>query len=321
MKKRTITLTTVLCLAVAICLSCAGCVPSKDIPTDTKWTYNPDEWAVTFEDNFDGTTLDTSKWLVGTMDKSDNIRRASYYTNDAENLFVSNGNLTIRTNYRTSDLGTGWHTSWVETATRESSQAGTPTEDYKGFSQKGGYFEIRCQAPPSKGIWSAFWLMPDEGVAFSENDKQGTATDGVEIDIMESPNYQKNSDAVCHVLHCDGYDSRLKSVNSGNYTVPNLYSEMHTYALEWTADTYRFYIDGYLTWETKHTIDNQLFGVSDVLQYLILSVEVGGHSENGELFAGIDANGSKSWAGNPDKNDKSKNYDFIIDYVKVMQKI
>lgn len=29
---------------------------------------------------------------------------------------------------------------------------------------------------------------------------------------------------------------------------------------------------------------------------------------------------SKSWAGNPNNNDKNKNYDFIIDYVKVMKR-
>ncbi len=311
----------IVCIMAIFCVGCIGCVSTKDIPTDVQWTYNPDEWEVTFEDNFDGTEIDTTKWIIGTMDNNDNIRRAAYYTDDSQNIFVENGYLTIRTNYRTSDLGTGWHTSWLETATRESSQSGTATEDYQGFSQKGGYFEIRCQAPASTGIWSAFWLMPDEGVAFTDNDIQNTATDGVEIDIMESPYYQNNVDAVCHVLHCDGYDSRLKSINSGNYNVPDMYSSMHTYALEWTENCYRFYIDGYLTWETQHVIDGEIYGVSEVLEYLILSVEVGGYSEDGVLYPGKESDGSTSWAGNPNKNDLSCNYDFIIDYVKVMQKI
>lgn len=98
-----------------------------------------------------------------------------------------------------------------------------------------------------------------------------------------------------------------------------MYSKMHIYALEWTDTEYKFYIDGFLTWQTKHEYDGKVLGVSEVKEYMILSVEVGGYrDENGNMIPGIEQDGSKSWAGNPDNN-KSKNYDFIINYVKVMQ--
>lgn len=319
MKHKNLIFVAVICLIATLALSFSGCSGLKKIPKDVKWTYNPAEWDVTFEDNFDGDKLDTSKWMVGDMYRNEHIRRAAYYSGD--NVFVRDGKLVIRTDYRKSEYGEGWHTGWVQTATNVANgSVGEVTDDFVGFSQKGGYFEVRCQAPPAEGIWSAFWLMPDEGVAFSDDDIQGTGKDGVEIDIMESPGYANKKDAVAHVLHCDGYDSRLKSVNSGNYEVKDMFKSMHTYALEWTDKVYRFYIDGYLTWETEHVVDGKVFGVSEVLQYMILSVEVGGHSKDGVLYPGVEGDGKKSWAGNPNKNNKSKNYDFLIDYVKVMQR-
>ena len=51
-----------------------------------------------------------------------------------------------------------------------------------------------------------------------------------------------------------------------------MYSKMHTYALEWTDTEYMFYIDGFLTWQTKHEYDGKVLGVSEVKEYMILSV-------------------------------------------------
>lgn len=318
---------TIIALMLSITMfSFAACAASS-IPKDTQFVYNPEEWEITFEDNFDSEELDRTKWRVGTMIDVDNpenngVRRAGYYVDDKENLFIKDGFLTIRTNWQENGVyGQGWYTSWVETSTDPNMSNMPVGEDYVGFSQKGGYFEIKCQAPPSVGIWSAFWLMPDEGVAFSKDDIQWSAKDGLEIDIMESPYLYQNKPWCTHVLHCDGYDERLKSSKSKTYKVPNMYSEMHTYALEWTETEYKFYIDGYLTWQTNHEYEGKILNVSEVAEYMILSVEVGGHrDENGNMIPGVDANGAKSWAGNPNDNDKSKNYDFIIDYVKVMQR-
>lgn len=318
-------------IVVAVMIGCSlmlsGCGWLSNLPKGKLFEYNPDEWETTFEDNFDGTSLDTTKWRVGTMLNEDEVkngvRRATYYTDEESNLFVKDGKLTIRTNWQTDGkYGEGWYTSWVETGTKPDASA-TQTEDYKGFSQKGGYFEVKCQAPASEGIWSAFWLMPDEGVAFSKDDIQWTATDGLEIDIMESPYYylEEGLGACTHVLHCDGYDDRLKTSKSKSYRIPTMYTEMHTYALEWDEEYYKFYIDGHMTWKTNHKYDKKNMGISQIAEYMILSVEVGGHqADDGKLMPGIEKNGTPSWAGNPENNDKTKNYDFIIDSVKVMKR-
>ncbi|MEG1609142.1 MAG: hypothetical protein RR348_04665, partial [Clostridia bacterium] len=78
-------------------------------------------------------------------------------------------------------------------------------------------------------------------------------------------------------------------------------------------------------WRDKDNKIVETLGVSQVPEYLILSVEVGGTEKNGVLVPGktFDANGNAVdfWCGNPDSNDKSLSYDFVVDYVKSYQKV
>ncbi len=308
-------------VAASICtVALTGCLSSKQLSGD-KYIFDDSEWNVTFNDDFNGNSLDTSKWKTHDFVENDNIRRAGYYDHDA--VSVSDGKLTIRTDYRDEGkYGKGWYTGWVESSVKAGHTAEN-SSDYEGFAQKGGYFEVTAQAPPSEGIWSAFWLMPDSNKTFSQDDIQGTATDGTEIDIMESPHYNKGKSITQGVLHWDGYDDRHKTLASDRYHVEGMYTEMHTYGLEWTEDSYIFYIDGYKIWETDVTYEGELHGVSDIASYMLLTVEIGGSSKDGVLNPGIDSydkNGKavKSWAGNPMDNDTLKSYDFIIDNIRVM---
>ena len=309
-------------LTLIVAFSCAfaltACV--KKIPSEKTLDAVLEEggYKLVFADEFDGDSVDYTKWRTGYQTPS---RRAAYYEDSADTLFVSDGALTIRTLWKDGQYGEGWYTSWLETSTRPDGEGITHSENYEGFSAKYGYFEVRCIAPPTIGIWSAFWLMPDEGTGMGPDDVMGTGADGVEIDVMESPwKYATGGkESVQHVVHGDGYTD-TKSDKSDRYKVPDMYSEFHTYGVLWTEEEYIFFIDGAETWRTRHTVDGQTLGVSEVNEYMILSVEVGGHTaEDGTLVEGEEADGSKSWCGNPAKNDKSKHYDFVIDYVRVYQ--
>lgn len=312
-------------MAITVAATCmsllCGCSQAEEIPEEkTLYAVLEEQgYELVFEDDFDGDGIDYTKWKTGYETPS---RRAAYYEDSEDTLFVSDGNLTIRTLYKDGQFGEGWYTSWVETATREDSAAVARSGDYEGFSSKYGYFEVRCIAPPCEGIWSAFWLMPDEGTGMSADDVQGTGADGVEIDVMESPWMYMTTDkeANMHVVHGDGY-SLTKSDKSPLYRVPDMYEEFHTYGVMWAEDEYVFYIDGAETWRTKHTVDGTTLGVSQVKEYMILSVEVAGYTaEDGTLVHGKNADGSDYWCGNPMNNDKDKHYDFVIDYVRVYRK-
>ena len=234
--------------------------------------------------------------------------------------------MTIRTRYMEDGVyGPGWYTSWVDSAVSDTVGSSIAhSDEYRGFSGKYGYYEVRCITPPSVGIWSAFWLMPDGGAAgMSENDIKGTGTDGLEVDVMESPYmYMDSSPYNVHVVHGEGY-SDTRSDRSATYEVPGMYSGYHTYGVLWTEEEYVFYIDGRETWRTKYSPDGETLGVSQVEEYLLLTVEVGGYqAEDGTLHPGVTLENGEEvpyWCGNPDDNDKTKAYDFIIDYVRVYQ--
>lgn len=322
MKKRFILYVAATLIAVMCAAMLAGCSQARDIPEEKTLAdvLEKGGYEIVFEDDFDGDSLDYTKWKSG---YKGGARRAAYYEDSEDTLFVSDGNLTIRTLYKDGQYGEGWYTSWVETATKDSSSGIVNSDNYKGFATTYGYFEVRCIAPPTVGIWSAFWLMPDEGTGMSSDDVLGTGADGVEIDVMESPWMYSRTDkeANMHVLHGDGY-SNTKSEKSPLYKIPDMYTSFHTYGVLWTEEEYVFYIDGAETWRTKHTVDGQTLGVSTVNEYMILSVEVAGYTaEDGTLVEGKNADGSDYWCGNPAENDKNKHYDFVIDYVRVYKQV
>ena len=313
-------------LAVFAAFTLSACTGAVDVPEEKTISsvLEAGGYELVFSDEFDGDSVDYTKWKTG---YTGGVRRAAYYEDSEDTLFVKDGTLTIRTLYKDGQYGEGWYTSWVESATNPNKgHVAAMQENYEGFSAKYGYFEARCIAPPCEGIWSAFWLMPDEGTGMTSEDVMGTGTDGVEIDIMESPWYYTGffkRNANMHVLHGDGY-ANTKSQKSDSIRVSNMYSEFHTYGVMWTPEEYVFYIDGKETWRTPHIVDDVTLGVSQVKQYMLLTVEVGGYmDEDGNLHPGkaLNADGTESeyWCGDASRNDKNKNYDFIIDYVRVYQ--
>ena len=228
-------------------------------------------WNLVWSDEFDGTALDPAKW----RSCGDGPRRGGYW--DIGNAIVENGNLILRTDYQSGGrFGPGWYSGAVETQYR--------------YEKTYGYFECRCICPGSDGLWGAFWMF-SRGVGLID----GSGADGAEIDIFESPLFgdalKKN--AVTHTIHFDGYGADHQSAFLGYYKADHPYTQFNTYGLEWNENECIFYINGV---ETER-IDGKY--VSQVDEYMLLSVEVGGNDCV------------------PEKPDVLRNADMIIDYVRV----
>ena len=80
----------------------------------------------------------------------------------------------------------------------------------------------------------------------------------------------------------------------------------------WTKDEYVFYINGKETWRTK-------FGVSQVPEFLWLSVEIAGKGDSADPE---NAGNEFTWAGDIRNNpDSTMPADFVVDYVRVYQTV
>ncbi len=248
-------------------------------PVGTASAAAPAGYSPSWSDEFDGSSMDTSKWQYRYLGpRADGV-------NVTDAVSVNGGNLTINTY----TVGTGaameHHTGMIGTQNR--------------FQQQYGYFEASIDFNGSPSVQQAFWLQsPTFGNPVGD---PGTA--GTEIDIVEyrAVNSGGNdiSNTAFSALHWDGYGSSHQALSK---TTPNMgiASGFHLYAVKWTPDSYEYYVDGQLTWTVTQA-------VSDRDEYLILSAEVKDNSWSGQIPAG--GYGSL----------ESTNTKMIVDYVRVYQ--
>jgi len=211
-----------------------------DAPRDASKSAGPpiEGYHLVWSDEFEGTTLDTTKWGYRYLGKRrDAMNVKGTVTLDGDGHLV----LTTRRN------GDGYEAAMIGTE-------GT-------FETTFGYFECRVKLQREVGHWSAFWIQsPTIGEPIDD-----PALAGTEIDVFEY--LRKHGDRVVHNLHWNGYGEHKRSVG-GRAEVEGLSEGWHTFGVLWTESGYVFYVDGVETWRTQK-------GVSQRPQYMILSLEVG----------------------------------------------
>jgi len=197
----------------------------------------PAGYTLEWEDNFDGLTLDETKWshrLLGPRRDAVNVVEAVTLTGE--------GTLKITT----SKVGDEYHTGMIGTQGK--------------FERAFGYWEARIKLQDQEGHWSAFWVQsPTIGNPIGD-----TLVAGTEIDVVE---YHSNwGDGLQNTLHWDGYGTDHKSA-AKSATIAGLKDGFHTFAVLWTPNEYVFYTDGIETWRTSTALSHRT-------QYAILSLEV-----------------------------------------------
>jgi beta-glucanase (GH16 family) len=193
--------------------------------------------ARSFEDEFTGRSLDTTKW--STEYPSGNSGEQQYY---APTIFrVNDGILSIYAENKTSH---GYpYTSGIITTQRT-------------FAQKYGYFVIRAKLPSGQGFWPAFWLLP-----VSKNYP-------VEIDVFELLGNDP------HTIHMTNHWRDEKGSHQKSklaYTSEIDFSAgFHTFAIDWNQTELKWYIDGVL----RYKVDQ---GVPSEPLFLLVNLAVGGN--------------------------------------------
>lgn len=224
-----------------------------DLPTTPRGdALDLSGYSLVFEDEFEGTELNTDVWEY----RGSGPRRGGF--NAESQVRIEDGNMIMTGEYLTDGTyGEGWYTGMIKLKERYCK----------------GYFEIRCIVNEDPGFWSAFWIQADHPYE-AKYSKGGVG--GAEIDIMESADtsVKNNENSVTQTIHCAGVDGVQEGFQSellGFFYGDNIYEEYNTYGLEWTDDEYIFYINGV---ETRRSSFGN--GVSEVLEDVIVSLEIPG---------------------------------------------
>ncbi|HWZ22217.1 MAG TPA: glycoside hydrolase family 16 protein, partial [Cytophagaceae bacterium] len=244
--------------------------------------------ALVWSDEFNGATIDGTKWNVITGNGCPSLCQwgtgeIETYTNSTNNVNVAGGFLTLEARNSGGNYTSG----------RVSSNG--------KFNFKYGRLEMRAKLPVGTGLWPAFWMLPDMASPSWPNTG--------EIDIMENRGDQPYS--ISSTLHYGNpspgqYDG---STNTLTAAQGKFSDNFHTFAVDWKAGQIDFYVDGIL-YKTETKTPNTLSGCctgnawpwDNNPFYIILNLAVGG---TGTSFTGNLATNFGLSA------------QYIIDYVRV----
>ncbi len=223
------------------------------------------KWRLAWHDEFDGDTLDLSKW-----DFRLHLLQQRHLTFSIEGAVLdgkSNLQLSLIEkdgHYFSPHLQTG--NNYFD---RPGQQHGTtkftwPVAQFRQhkFLQKFGFFEIRAKLQTQPGWWSAFWLQsPTIGSS------PDPARAGVEIDIME--NFSRDGEVTSGLIW-GGYGPDTKSAGRIRYRISPTADGYHHFAVDWSKDGYVFFADGKETCR----VDGP---VSETEQFILVSTECMGY--------------------------------------------
>ena len=184
-------------------------------------------WICTFDDEFDGTSLNRTRWTVDRTAASGFHLGSACVLDNRQTVSVSDGNLNLTVRRAKAPfacaLPRGSYTSsWTSGSIFT-----------RSFAQTYGRFSVRAKFPEahgSAGLQSAIWTYPR---AMTVN-KAITGT--TEIDIAEA--YSRWPDFVMPTVH------NFLGGHTHNCDVPDFGAAFHTYSVEWTPATATFYYDG-----------------------------------------------------------------------------
>ena len=218
---------------------------SGGITTTTKnqnngYVFDPgDEWELYWNDEFDGSTLDTTKWTYESG-------VTAIYVEKQENVTVQGGNLILTARHAdpSSNKGRSFTTGAVNSGDK--------------FSFQYGRLEFRARLPYGEGVHPGLWTMGD--YYRTTSDELGWPRCG-EIDVMELVGAGSEADrytesynrrTTCN-LHWGANRDAHEEIGTTSYFIQDgsLADEYHVYACEWDEDSITFYFDDIKISETK----------------------------------------------------------------------
>jgi beta-glucanase (GH16 family) len=216
-------------------------------------------WSLIFSDEFDGSTLNSQKWLAQYPPHFPNNGLSHNHRAwiNPDQSTVSDGKLIITALDEKDPNSTDGTNQWA-------SSFGYLSFDYTSgaictydkFTCTTGFIEGRFKVPSTLGTWPAFWTL--------NADKSWPP----EIDILEIPADRKTH----HYYYHYGSDWQNEKSWGGTHTDVDKSEDFHTYGVEWGTNYMKFYFDGQIV--KGFTNKSEVSQAKDM--YLIINLAVGG---------------------------------------------
>ena len=211
------------------------------------------KWKLVWEDHFEGTQLDTTKWSRIPKGGSDWNRHMS--TSDAV-FRMENGKLFLL----------GINNPDTISDPRPFITGGIWSKNKFAFQY--GRIEIRAKLGSAQGAWPAMWML-------AELDKYGKYPMNGEIDIMEHLNYDKIIYQTTHSHYTLNLGHKDNPPHGGTAAIES--EEYNTYGISWYPDKIVFQLNGKdtFTYPRVEGVDSSQWPYDQPF-YILIDQQLGG---------------------------------------------
>ena len=271
--------------SIAAVLFVTGCATGDPVGYNIEEYPFDGDWELVWEDDFSQDSIDAANWDYDLGDGSIHgipgwgNNELQYYTDSEENAFIRDGKLVIRAikESRSDNLGSGTYTS-ARMVTRGNQ------------SWTFGRFEARISLPVGKGLWPAFWMLP-EPKGRHGGGAYGTWAASGEIDVMEAGGSRPAE--TTGAVHFGGeWPHNVYRSDKNELPEGSTIDEFHTYAVEWEPHEMRWYVNGehFFTvaaeeWYSMRDMETDYASPAPFDQpfHILLNLAVGGHYDGEPL--------------------------------------
>lgn len=198
-------------------------------------------WRLVFGDEFDGTSLDRTKWVPSNF-----TGQGSFYA--PSNALVRGGMLRLR-------------------ASAVNRSAMVQTHGMLDFTY--GRVEASMRVPKGQGFWPSLWLRP------SDLARPYPEIDLLEMWLTDDPSDLYDERTAWLNYHWSDAAGIHHSAHTHHRTGPDFTAGFHQFAVEWEPGAIRFYIDGAEV--ERYTGPH----VATVPLFLVMSLQIGHYQQEG----------------------------------------
>lgn len=228
------------------------------------------KWELAFSDDFNGNSLDKSKWLTSfywgdqLLNKGYSLSTDLHFYKESGNCELDNGMLRLYTR-KEEVSGQAWDPA-LGFIPRDFEYTSALINTGKSFRQKYGAFEAKVRMHPSQAVYHAFWMLADKSVPH--------------IDIFRFSGQKRKSIGISNYWQSTGKRDDINRTHE-NIAGPDFSKGFFIYRLEWYPDR--------IVWKINNTVVRiEEEGVPDEPMYIIFSSGVEGDPSGNGLPTSLD---------------------------------